>query len=276
MAHFLPPDAELAFLAQDDPFAQLYPSNSCQSPPAPSIVYSEPMQQFSHMPTFSQMGSTSMYSAPVEYMPATDSPYPPQACWPSQSPLLRASATFSSYPPLTGINPDPALLQDTGFPPYYSGATHLSRPHSPCSSITGGLGVPSTGDPSPPSSRSSSPSSSDLGEYGIVDMDGSWRCAYPGCTSKAVFTRGCDLRKHFKRHTKSFFCQHPGCPQSTGGGFSSKKDLARHEARHNPEVHCDWEGCDRLFSRVDNMRDHVKRIHLKGGRSAPLSRTHSP
>ncbi|KAJ4290996.1 hypothetical protein N0V90_010192 [Kalmusia sp. IMI 367209] len=46
-----------------------------------------------------------------------------------------------------------------------------------------------------------------------------------------------------------------------------KKDLARHEAKHNPGVLCDWDGCDRVFSRVDNMRDHVKRIHLKASRN---------
>ncbi|KAF2838548.1 hypothetical protein M501DRAFT_914815, partial [Patellaria atrata CBS 101060] len=116
----------------------------------------------------------------------------------------------------------------------------------------------------PEPSRSVSPGSADLRAYGNPNKQGTWTCAYPGCTSRAVFTRGCDLRKHHKRHTKSFFCQYEGCPQSTGGGFSSKKDLARHEAKHNPEVSCTWEGCDRVFSRVDNMRDHVKRIHMKG------------
>lgn len=54
-----------------------------------------------------------------------------------------------------------------------------------------------------------------------------------------------------------------------GGGFSSKKDRARHEAKHNPRILCEWVGedgerCGRRFSRVDNMKDHVRRIHRKG------------
>lgn len=114
-------------------------------------------------------------------------------------------------------------------------------------------------------SRSSSPNNpADLQNFGHPLPDGrSWRCAHPGCTSQATFIRGCDLRKHFRRHTKSLFCRHEDCPQSTEGGFSSKKDRDRHEAKHRPGVSCEWEGCDRKFSRVDNMKDHVRRIHRK-------------
>lgn len=118
-------------------------------------------------------------------------------------------------------------------------------------------------------SGSASPNNpADLQNFGYPLQDGlSWRCAHPGCTSTAVFTRGCDLRKHFRRHTKSLFCRHEDCPQSTEGGFSSKKDRDRHEAKHKPGVPCEWEGCDRVFSRVDNMKDHVRRIHRKGSSS---------
>ena len=135
-------------------------------------------------------------------------------------------------------------------------------------------------------SRSSSPNPADLSEFGYPLADGyvdscvcfmrlqmkfltsclgrrSWRCAHPGCTSQAVFTRGCDLRKHFRRHTKFLFCRHEDCPQSTEGGFSSKKDRDRHEAKHKPGISCQWEGCERVFSRMDNMKDHVRRIHSK-------------
>jgi hypothetical protein len=139
--------------------------------------------------------------------------------------------------------------------------------------------------------ESSTPSS--LLAYGVPvpqpGMSGSqtWRCAYPGCTSRALFTRGCDLRKHFNRHSKHLFCRVEGCPQSEacaladsssrrgsasgGGGFSSKKDRARHEAKHNPGIRCEWRGsegeeCGRVFSRMDNMKDHVRRIHRKGSR----------
>ena len=112
---------------------------------------------------------------------------------------------------------------------------------------------------------STSANSTDLRNYGFLNDDQrTWRCAYPGCSSKAVFSRACDLRKHFNRHSKNFFCRHDGCPQATEGGFSSKKDRTRHEAKHNPGVPCEREGCERIFSRVDNMKDHVRRIHRKG------------
>lgn len=113
---------------------------------------------------------------------------------------------------------------------------------------------------------SSASETHDLEEYGIRQQDGTWRCKYPGCTSKSVFTRACDLRKHFNRHTKYLFCRFDGCPQATEGGFSSKKDRARHEAKHNPQIPCEWEDCDRVFSRMDNMKDHVRRIHYRQGR----------
>ena len=107
----------------------------------------------------------------------------------------------------------------------------------------------------------------DLAESGIPDTStGTWCCRYPGCTSRSVFTRACDLRKHFNRHKKYLFCRFDGCPQATEGGFSSKKDRARHEAKHNPQIACEWEGCDRVFSRIDNMKDHVRRIHVRQSR----------
>ncbi|KKK12236.1 hypothetical protein ARAM_006642 [Aspergillus rambellii] len=103
----------------------------------------------------------------------------------------------------------------------------------------------------------------DLSQYGTQTAAGTWRCAYPGCSSTAVFRRGCDLRKHYNRHRKYLFCRYEGCPQAVHGGFSSKKDRDRHEAKHNPEIPCEWEGCNRVFSRVDNMKDHVRRIHRR-------------
>lgn len=110
-------------------------------------------------------------------------------------------------------------------------------------------------------SRASSPGNpADLQNFGYSLGDGmSWRCAYPGCSSQAIFTRGCDLRKHYRRHAKTLFCRVAGC--TAEGGFSSRKDRDRHEASHRPEIPCEWRGCGRMFSRVDNMRDHVRRIH---------------
>lgn len=103
-------------------------------------------------------------------------------------------------------------------------------------------------------SLSDSPDPSDLQNYGSPNGDGTWSCAYPGCANRSGgFTRGCDLRKHYRRHSKYIFCRHEDCPQSAEGGFSSKKDRDRHEAKHNPGVLCEWEGCERVFSRVDNM-----------------------
>ncbi|KAL4984068.1 hypothetical protein BDW68DRAFT_181017 [Aspergillus falconensis] len=119
-----------------------------------------------------------------------------------------------------------------------------------------------------PSAHNNS-NSKDLSLYGTPSPThpGAWRCAYPSCTSPSLFRRGCDLRKHYNRHRKHLFCRHDGCPQSNpqvpGAGFSSKKDRDRHEAKHNPGIVCDCagEGCTRVFSRVDNMKDHVRRIH---------------
>jgi len=89
--------------------------------------------------------------------------------------------------------------------------------------------------------------------YGFRGPDNTWSCAWPGCTSRTQFTRPCDLRKHYNRHSKTLFCRHIGCPQSREAGFSNKKDRARHETKHNPKIMCKWEGCGRLFGRVDNM-----------------------
>ena len=101
--------------------------------------------------------------------------------------------------------------------------------------------------------RSVPPSPVTLTDYGFRNLDNSWSCVWPGCTSRTRFTRACDLHKHYKRHSKTLFCRYYGCPQSMQAGFSSKKDRARHEAKHNPMVMCEWESCGRLFSRVDNM-----------------------
>lgn len=113
-------------------------------------------------------------------------------------------------------------------------------------------------------SRSASPNPADLHNFGFLLPDGrSWRCAFPNCTSQLAFTRGCDLRKHHKRHTKSLFCRHEECPQSREGGFSSRKDRDRHESKHKPGIPCTYDECERIFSRIDNMKDHVRRIHGK-------------
>nr|AUB51319.1 transcription factor [Trichoderma hypoxylon] len=100
-------------------------------------------------------------------------------------------------------------------------------------------------------------------------------CPFPGCKSTALFTTGRDFRRHYRQHFKRFFCRFEECSQSTNDpgdagkkGFATRKDRARHEAKHNPGIRCQWrdnngEQCTRTFSRMDNMRDHFRRIHGK-------------
>lgn len=95
-------------------------------------------------------------------------------------------------------------------------------------------------------------------------------CTFPGCSSKVLFTRRCDLTKHYKQHLRQFFCRVEGCRMSEAAaktteddkrpiGFSTKKDRLRHEQMHNPSIIC--EHCRKVFSREDNLRDHVHRLH---------------
>jgi hypothetical protein len=88
---------------------------------------------------------------------------------------------------------------------------------------------------SSPMTPVAAPQASEMAKWGFKNRDGTWSCAHPGCTSQSTFFRACDLRKHYKRHTKTLFCSHAGCAKATGGGFSSRKDLLRHETKHNRE-----------------------------------------
>ncbi|RGP73140.1 regulatory [Fusarium longipes] len=99
------------------------------------------------------------------------------------------------------------------------------------------------------------------------------RCPFPNCKSVNVFDSGRDFRRHYRQHFKRFFCRYPECSQSAqdlrevgNKGFATRKDRARHESKHKPTVRCPWhdpdgQQCLRVFSRVDNMRDHYRRIH---------------
>jgi hypothetical protein len=104
---------------------------------------------------------------------------------------------------------------------------------------------------------------------------GPCQCTFENCKSTTVFTTGRDFRRHYRQHFKRFFCRYEECPQSTDvpgdadtKGFATRKDRARHEAKHNPDIKCPWQNrngtqCTRTFSRMDNMRDHYRRIHKK-------------
>jgi hypothetical protein len=182
---------------------------------------------------------------------------------------LPHQVTNAAYPTLTSSSDfNFADLTSASGPSTYAPSTSSMSSTSSAYYSTTSLSVPpsasSANNASSSSraafSRSPSPHSSDLYNFGTLNSDNrTWKCAYPGCHSKAIFVRPCDLRKHFHRHNKSFFCRHEGCPQAKEGGFSSKKDRARHESKHNPGVACEWEGCERIFSRVDNMRNHMQR-----------------
>jgi hypothetical protein len=181
-----------------------------------------------------------------------------QTTLPTQTWGAAISQPLTPVTPMTPMTPMTVTTLPMGYEVPVSLASPISQADSDRSYGLVSTTSASTGAPSPQHSpresyRAQSPGHADLKLYGFMNPEGTWSCAYPGCTSRAVFTRGCDLRKHHKRHTKSFFCRYPGCTQASGGGFSSKKDLARHEAKHNPEVVCEWTGCGRIFSRVDNM-----------------------
>ncbi|KAK4613198.1 Trichothecene biosynthesis transcription regulator TRI6 [Fulvia fulva] len=162
---------------------------------------------------------------------------------------------YFQQPPVAGPSTTPMEYLSPG----HASRARLSRTTSFASNASSARSI----SQSDVGSRSTSPNTAEMAKWGARNEDGSWSCSYPGCVSRSTFTRGCDLRKHYKRHTKSLFCRAEGCPQATEGSFSSKKDRARHEAKHNPTIMCEWDGCGRLFSRNDNMKDHVRRVHQR-------------
>ena len=253
MSGFLSPEAEAALWGQDEQARRVYYQNQ-----AGSSQYPAQSQRSSYQSDHQQywVGSSSMTSPS---MPSSRS-QAPQA--------FAAPAQYMSWP---SSNWPPLRPTDFGSSQYSSTATPI-LPSSPYTTQQQWSNAPwpalHPDDVEGPSdtSRSVSPSPADLHNFGIPLSDGkSWRCGYPHCSSQAIFTRGCDLRKHFRRHTKSLFCRHDKCPQSREGGFSSKKDRDRHESRHAPQIRCTHHDCGRVFSRVDNMKDHVRRIHRTKG-----------
>ncbi|KAJ5188627.1 hypothetical protein N7491_004947 [Penicillium cf. griseofulvum] len=115
----------------------------------------------------------------------------------------------------------------------------------------------------PPSAKPQPSALSNIYEISYQDANGDWRCNYSGCLSNQVFLRACDLRKHYRSHQKSFFCNKPDCEWSKIG-FSLNKDCQRHMRSHRPMIKClaaESLGCERVFSRIDNMKEHHRKIH---------------
>lgn len=246
MSGFLSPDAEAALLAEDAEALRLFYQNQDQEAPL-AAGSRRPSYQGQQWGPFEYPAMASSQNQ----MPLPDFTAPSQyVSWPS-----------ASLPPVEPNEYVTTPYQQAYTPvvPSTSYATEEAWPNKPWPALH-----PDDVEGSSSASRSVSPNPADLHNFGIAYGDGkTWRCGYPGCTSQAKFTRGCDLRKHFRRHTKSLFCRHDECPQSKEGGFSSKKDRDRHESKHKPGVLCTDETCERRFSRVDNMKDHVRRIHEK-------------
>ncbi|KAK4695904.1 hypothetical protein P7C71_g1925, partial [Lecanoromycetidae sp. Uapishka_2] len=243
MAGFLSPEAEAALMGEDQETRRIFYENQAQT---------ARMAQRSSRPSYQQQYTTApatmaAYSrAPQAYV--TTAPY--VSSWPATglNGYGRSDHVGSAY--------SSSSIPFVPSSPYYTSPQDSNTQYSALHPVD----VEQSSD----GSRSVSPNPADLHNFGYLLPDGrSWRCAYSHCTSQAVFTRGCDLRKHFRRHTKSLYCRYEDCPQSREGGFSSKKDRDRHESRHAPKIHCTQRDCERVFSRVDNMKDHVRRIHRR-------------
>lgn len=273
--------------------------------PAPLLPYdptsSTPFSSFDH--THHHPHSHHQHSltniippTPQDIQPSFDFTQAPTATIPSNHNHLAASPSLSHHSLHSHRSSISSSLSRSCSPSSSFGRAHsTSESHHPLArtslrsnsassnSSLHAYGIPVAEPPSLLTASSLSPNSGSGVGVGVGGVAQSWRCAYPGCTSRATFTRGCDLRKHYNRHSKHLFCRVEGCPQSEAaaaaraksadqpltGGFSSKKDRARHEAKHNPGIKCEWRGpegevCSRVFSRMDNMKDHVRRIHNKG------------
>ena len=228
----------------------MYAGQAYQLPVSQSQYYGQPMQQYYQQQQQYQPQQWNYMTTPPMAQQAWTTPTVP-----SNAPFQQQAENFPPYtePPSTTYSSPEMMIAgpsrtSTGYLSPGEGRSRVSRTTSFASNASSGRSR-SASDVS----RSVSPSVGEMMKWGRRNQNGTWNCAYPGCTSRSSFSRGCDLRKHYKRHTKSLFCRHQGCPQATEGGFSSKKDRARHEAKHDPQIMCEWEGCNRLFSRVDNM-----------------------
>ncbi|KAI9817777.1 MAG: hypothetical protein M1827_000896 [Pycnora praestabilis] len=219
MSGFFSSEAEMALIGEEEDLEQLFPpSSGAQSSASTSRADSQ--------------------AQPSPSYPIPESSYAPHQYWTSLPQAQQSITIHAPYSTLATIPSYNEAATDQGYIST-SGNTYL--------------GGSSSYDARSDISQSGSPDPADVYNYGRLNSRGTWDCAYPGCTSRVTFTRACDLRKHYKRHSKFLFCRYDGCPQSTEGGFSSKKDRDRHEEKHNPRIPCEWPDCGRVFSRADNM-----------------------
>ncbi|KAL2208335.1 hypothetical protein CC79DRAFT_566805 [Sarocladium strictum] len=97
------------------------------------------------------------------------------------------------------------------------------------------------------------------------ELDLALSCPYPSCSSRMLFTRMCDLNKHYRLHFRKYYCRVAGCHAAgaqSNMGFTTMKDRNRHERAHNPSIPCP--NCGSLFSRYDNFQSHFRTVHGPG------------
>ncbi|KAK3115593.1 hypothetical protein LTR53_004899 [Teratosphaeriaceae sp. CCFEE 6253] len=218
-------DFSQAFPTTSQP-AQLDPMYAVQSTgaiPTQQLLFSDSSALYQQGNQFPQTFDLDSSQHPAWAMPIVPSNYHPMQS--NVAPFTAFSETFDYSQEL--VSAGPSTTSPGYLSPEEAAQAKTSRATSFASNASSAPSL-SHSDVS----RSVSPSASEMAKWGYKNANSSWSCGYPGCASKSTFNRGCDLRKHYKRHTKSLFCRHDGCPQATEGGFSSKKDRARHEAKH--------------------------------------------
>lgn len=210
MSGFFSREDEAALLAQEAEARRISYRTTAHDPHLAECASRSPYQQ--QWTTAPHPAMTSAQSQTSPYTFSTPAQY---VSWPSLSSNAFAGDQYG--PPAPNVVPPSPFSSEQPWPSVQWPTLHPND-------------VDASSD-----SRSASPNPADLHNFGVPLPDGRrWRCAYPSCTSQAVFTRGCDLRKHYRRHTKLFFCRHEECPQSREGGFSSRKDRDRHESKVLP------------------------------------------
>ncbi|OQE41239.1 hypothetical protein PENCOP_c005G01986 [Penicillium coprophilum] len=192
---------------------------------------------------------------PLHHFEISQNQYNPGNSWPDDS-WPDELVSFNN------INPaDPSSHLDLNFDLLWSQSNEDGL-YSVSNSSEPALSLPTSLVP-PPYANLQPRQPPDIHEIGYQDANGDWRCSYVGCLSNQAFMRACDLRKHYRSHQKTYFCTKQDCEWSRIG-FSSSKDCQRHMRSHQPMIKCsaaETLGCERVFSRIDNMREHNRKIH---------------